>query len=436
MLLRVIYLMGLFFCLGKAEKMSPLRTLTLQESYQLALKRSESLEIRREELKVAEAQYWQAISAILPKVHFLASEEIQNSPLSTSGGSSANRSSGGRKDRFSGTFQATQTIFNGFREFYVAASIKAQERSKTAMIERERQLLYLDTSDLFYQVLGYERDLEILQKMQGTLLERKKDLVHRISLGRSRKSELLAAETDLADQQTMIEQVRGLQGASRELFAFLIGMPASRWELKSTLELPPIHQLETYLWKTGVRPDVVSSREDQTVAERNLSVSQGAFFPSIDVTGSHYTVEEPQKTQDWNILITAEVPIFDGGLRIAQMNEKKALVRASALNFSRARRLADAEVRQAYNLYTASAKQLVQLHRAVETSQKNYEAQKEDYQLGRASNLDVLNALIRLGEFQRRLNTVELQNQTNLVALQVAAGEPIQTRLESERRVP
>lgn len=432
----------LFICtfalFASAEEAKSVRSLTLQQSYALALDRSESLGIRREELKTAEAQYWQAISAILPKVNFIASEEIQNSPFSSGGGSSSStsRTSNGRRDRFAGTAQATMTIFNGFREFHAVAGIRAQERSKAALIDRERQLLYLNTSDLFYQVLGYEKDLGILQKINGSLKDRHQDLVSRIALGRSRKSELLAAETDLAENQTTIEQVRGLLGATRELFAFLIGIPANRFELQSSRELPPIDKLETYLWKTGVRPDVVSSREEQTVAERNLSISKGAFLPTMDVTANHYTLEEPKKIQDWNIIVTAEVPIFDGGLRLAQLSEKKSLVRASALNFSRAQRLADSEVRQAYNNFTSSAQQLVQLHHAVETSRKNYEAQKEDYQLGRANNLDVLTALVQLGEFERRLNRVELQNQTNLVALQVAAGEPANSTAKKESPQP
>jgi len=127
------------------------RVLTLQDCYTLALTRSETLAISREEIKIAEAQYWQAVSALFPQISFSLSERIQNSAGSSiSGGGD----SGGRRDRIEGRLSFTQTLFSGFREFNTAASLQALKRSQTEQLKRDRQLLYLDGATLFYQVLS------------------------------------------------------------------------------------------------------------------------------------------------------------------------------------------------------------------------------------------------------------------------------------------
>jgi outer membrane protein len=397
---------------------SPVRTLTLNEAYALALERSEALGITREEIKIAEARYWQAVSAVLPQVDFLGSVRTQNN----AGGSIGGDSTGARKDRWEGRLRITQTLFSGFREFNTAAALKADQRALASTLARNRQLLYLDVSDLYHQVTTLEEDERALNDILAALRERQNELTERVSLGRSRKSELLAAETELADTQATLESLRGLTGAARELFAFLIGVPSHLYQLAPRPPLAVADKLEAYLWNSGTRPDIRAAAEGATAARRRTDAARSEFAPTINGQFNWLALEDPERDQEWNIVVTMEVPVFDGGLRIAQLNERKAAARASTLNLDRARRLADNDVRVAYNNFTSAAGQAVRLRAAEETARASYDAQKEDYTLGRASNLDVLTALLRWKEIIRRRIAAESQTHTTLVALQVAAG--------------
>jgi outer membrane protein len=408
------------WCFLVATSQAAIQTLTLNEAYSLALERSESLAINREEIKIAEARYWQSVSTVLPQVGFLGSVRTQNN----TGGSIGGDFTGTRKDRWEGRLTITQTLFSGFREWNTGAALKADQRSLSASLQRNRQLLYLDVSDLYHQILALEQDEQALGEILQALDDRRKELTDRVSIGRSRKSELLAAETELADNQATLESLRGLIGAARELFSFLIAVPSDRYRLAGRGSLPPAEKLENYLWKSGARPDIEAAGEQQTAADRRVSVARGEFLPTIEGQFNTLLLEEPEREQEWNIVVTMEVPLFDGGLRVAQLNERKAAYRASQLNFSRARRLADNDVRVAYNNFISAANQAVRLRVAEATARENYDAQKEDYELGRASNLDVLSALLRWKEIIRRRIGTESQTYSTLVALQVAAGEP------------
>lgn len=408
------------WCLLSVGSWAAPQILTLNESYALALERSESLGINREEIKIAEARYWQAVSTVLPQVGFTGSVRTQNN----AGGSIGGDSTGTRKDRWEGRLTITQTLFSGFREWNTAAALKADQRGLAATLQRNRQLLYLDVSDLYHQIVSLEQDERALGEILQALDDRRRELTERVSIGRSRKSELLAAETELADNQATLESLRGLLGAARELFAFLIATPSDRFQLAGRGDLPAAEKLETYLWKSGARPDVQAAGEQQTAAERRVSVARGEFLPTIAGEFNTLMIEDPEREQEWNIVVTMEVPLFDGGLRVSKLSESKAASRASQLSFSRARRLADNDVRVAYNNFISAANQTVRLRTAENTARENYLAQKEDYELGRSNNLDVLSALLRWKEILRRRIAAESQTYSTLVALQVAAGEP------------
>jgi outer membrane protein len=116
------------------------------------------------------------------------------------------------------------------------------------------------------------------------------------------------------------------------------------------------------------------------------------------------------------------LPIFDGGLIGAQVKENQQLVKSSQLNLSQLQRSANYDVRSAYNNFTAQAAQYFRLQEADRVQAESYRVQQEDYDLGRTSNLDVLQALSNLQQTRRRLVATEMQARASLAALQVAAG--------------
>lgn len=405
--------------------------LDLTACYELSVQRSEKLGIRFQEYKAAEARYWQAISTVLPNIKFIAEERIQNNAFSGGGSSSpgggtiggGDNSSGRGRDAFTGRINLTQPIFRGFRDYSLIAAQKAQAKAFDLDYKRALQSFYYDVSDLFYQIISFERDLEVLFLLEKALQERVQELKERVEIGRSRKSELLQAQTQLADAAVLVEQTLGVIAAARELMAFLTGLPAGQFALVDRQPMPSADKLDTYLWKSGARLDIQAAAERQRAATKDLSARKGEFLPTIDLEANYYAVQSPGTDREWNVIITGEIPLFDGALRINRVREGKALVEQSKLSLSEVLRSSQTEVRTTYSNFISSINQYLKLERALRLSQENYELQKRDYELGRASNLDVLTALSNLYETRRRYINTELQAKVNAIALQVAAGE-------------
>ncbi len=111
----------------KAEKGS--RKMSLQECYDLALQRSETVAISEQEIAVAQAIYTQALGSVLPKLTINVQELLQDSSANSSGAGSVG-STFTQFSRPSVAVNLTQKLFQGFKEFRAIKLAKVNESQK------------------------------------------------------------------------------------------------------------------------------------------------------------------------------------------------------------------------------------------------------------------------------------------------------------------
>lgn len=410
--------------IDRAKLFKPDGPLTLKDCYQLAVIRSDTLGLREQDIKQAQAIYWQAVGAILPNVHLISTETLANGGGAASSGNSSGSGSGGggRDNAFNSRVNVQQPIFKGFGDFYVAAADKADIQSRRYDRERTFQTLYLDTASVYYQIIGYQSDMIVLGLLETALDDRIKELNRRIAIGRSKRSELLLAQTSLAEAKVSIEQTKGLIAASKEMLAFLVGFPAAAIELAGDAPFPKTAVLEEYLTVAGERPDILASLSDMHAETKRLSAARALRSPTFTFEGNYYAVEDPRGANNWNMFIVCDLPLFDGTIE-PRISQQKAILRSSELNLEQLRRTTDREVRTAYVNFNASVLQYARLKETEHFAGENYAAQLSDYQLGRVTNLDVLDALQRLYTARRNSVSAETDARVNLVRLHVAAGK-------------
>jgi outer membrane protein len=315
------------------------------------------------------------------------------------------------------------TVFNGGQNWNAVGASSAAVAAKRQTLARSYQTIYQDVAQAFYNVLQFEGDMVIQADLIDALKARVDDLKDRVNLGRSRPSELLQAQTDLANAKVTYESQRGSTNAAKETVAFYTGIPSSEFKLKETQKFPSAAQLESYLQRSGTRPDVLSQLESLRQAERNLSVAQGQLWPTITANGNFLASQDPVSNDiDATMTLEASMPIFDGGLIIGQIHQNKETVRQSRLNVEQLQRTADQDTRTAYANFNASVAQVVVLREAATLAAKNFEAQVDDYRRGVVSNLDVLTALQDYQTARIQLHNSNMQARLDLINLHVAAG--------------
>jgi outer membrane protein len=412
-----------------ADNANNARALDLQTCFQLTAMRDDSLKISKEDVEIARAQMSQSIAALWPT--FTVNNQQQfihyNSPNTgqsfSSIGGVTTITEGQRNYQSQSNVNMSYTIFNGGQNWNnVGASARAIAAKKQTLA-RDYQTIYQDVAQAFYNVLQFEGDMAVQADLIDALRARVDDLRNRVNLGRSRPSELLQAQTDLANAKVTYESQRGSMNTAMETVAFYTGVPSAKLVLKDTQQFPTVQQLDAYLAHSPSRPDVLSQIETMKQSERQLAYAIGQYFPTISAQGNFLASQDPVSNNiDATMTIEASMPIFDGGLIAGQVHQNHELVRQNRLNIEQLQRTADQDTRTAYANFDASVAQIIVLREAATLAAKDFEAQVDDYRRGVVSNLDVLTALQDYQTARIQLHNANMTARLDLINLNVAAG--------------
>jgi len=422
--------------------------LDLQTCFQLTAVRDDSLKISMEDVEIARAQMSQSIAALWPT--FTVSNQQQflhyNGPTTglsftsfgteigsgstttgsgttASGGSVSTVTEGQRNYESQSNVNMTYTIFNGGQNWNNIGAAARNIAAKKQTLARDYQTIYQDVAQAFYNVLQYEGDMAIEADLIDALRARVDDLRDRVKLGRSRPSELLQAQTDLANAKVTYESQRGSMNAAKETVAFYTGVPSAYLELKDVQEFPTVQQLDTYLAHSPSRPDVLSQVETMKQSERQLASAVGQLLPTVSAQGDYLASQDPVSNNiDATMTIEVSMPIFDGGLIAGQIHQNHELVRQNRLNVVQLQRTADQDTRTAYANFDAAVAQIIVLREAATLAAQDFEAQVDDYRRGVVSNLDVLTALQDYQTARIQLHNANMTARLDLINLNVAAG--------------
>ncbi|MBX7138620.1 MAG: TolC family protein [Oligoflexia bacterium] len=431
--LRLLYCLTVFFLPVVAWADDPAPPYSLEECYQLALQNSESLKISEEDLSIADAQYRQAMAALLPNIDLLGSQRFRDNAnfgrimrgssfAEDNGGSTGGSGGGLGRSQSEITLGLSQPIFHGFRDYLLLRAAQGDYSAQELDLSRSRELLYQDVAALFYEIQLHLAEVAVYEAGRTTLNARLKELGEFEKLGKARESETLASRAELADLEASREAAQGQARTSLELMAFLTGISADQLSLEGTKLTPELNPLAQYLERVQARADLQAAAvRIEAEKQRSQAISRERW-PGLDLTADAYPFEDPDRTRDWEAGLTLSMPIFDGGMISARESEARALVKKTQLSAQQKRRLAERDVRVSYADSAAGFAEYKSLQKLVSSAKKNYEVQTRDYGLGIVTNLDVLQAIRTKQDAERRLELSRYSYLAALTKLEVSAG--------------
>ncbi|MDD5771361.1 MAG: TolC family protein [Candidatus Omnitrophica bacterium] len=287
-----------------------------------AAKNNPDLIAAEEEVKQSEAGKQVTASALLPQVD----ASVTASTAQTS--SSASNSS--KKDSYNYGVSATQLLFDG-------AKTINDVRSASEDIKAARQNFRYTSSTVRYRLRTAFIDLLRAQEMlriTKDIYDIRRDNLELITLryesGLEHKGALMTSEADLASAIYDISQAeRDIDVAQRSLnkemgrTAFTSIEANGDFEIYDSVKTKPDFEL---IVKN--HPSVQQLIAQKNAAEFSLRSAYANFSPSLtgsagaNKNGSHWT---PRGNQ-WNLGLTLSMPIFEGGLRLAQVTQAQALL--------------------------------------------------------------------------------------------------------------
>ncbi len=413
----------IFISSAETSWAEPGKALTLSGAFKLALKRNESLAIQKEEIEEAQGRFRRALGVWLPNVKFRMTrfeQDVSGEGASSDGISSDSR----RRVKPESKFVFSQPLFSGFKEFAALKAAGADRKQQEKEYERARELLFVDVVEAYYNAIGARRDAEIFEGIRRALSDRLKDLESRVKLGRSRESELKASEADLKLAEADLIGARSSEALAKNLLEFYIGENLNTRTLLDEAAEIKLSDISTYLSRAQSRKDVEALLSGKILAEGNVVSAQSGLFPKLTLDGNYYTHRVGfQNGNDWDVLLTLDVPIFDGAQTLGNIKEAAARKDIADLKYEESKRLAERELRDAYEALLSSLQAESALKAANDASKENYDIQVKEYRLNLVNNLDVLDTLRRSEDIERRYNEAHIEARKNYWKFKAALGE-------------
>ena len=407
---------------------------SLHDLFAMALERSERVKISEEDVVVAERERDKARAALLPGL--AAFWDYTRYSKEKEASSSFGTFSIQPESATLWGLRLYQTFSLGGREITsYNISRKGIEQSIHNFAAVSEDYL-LEVAVRYFNVLKAQKATEIAMANEQRLKKYRDEAAIKLKIGEVTRTLLLRAEAELSGAQSELVKAENLltftradlarfAGISREFAIKEYDLQASDFLADSGLE-----SLRETAFSN--RPEMRSAAVQKKIAEDQVSVARAAHWPLLTVEGVYARRDEEPSSPFFNEesiygILRLDLPLFEGGLRRAEVREAEARKRQADLSFADVKKTIGLQVAEAYLNVETQKGVLKSLTDQVTFARENFVMVEKQFRFGLASSLDVLDANTLLVTSERELSRARYNYQFAIVQLRRATGSLLET---------
>lgn len=300
---------------------------------------------------------------------------------------------------------------------------------------REEYLLRVAAA--YFNALLAGRDLEIADANVERLTTYRNAAEKRLKVGEITKTVLLRADAELSGAKS--DRLRAANG--RELAMAVLARVAGiegpytiKEEAAVREELPSLEALQDTA--LAERTDLRSQEMAKIIAQEQVRFTRGSFWPTISFLGGYSRYDQHPVSSSLNResafgTVSLNFPLFEGGLRKAEVKEARAKERQAAYLYDDLRKSVAIEVEEAYLAYLTQKGTLTFVDDEVTFARDNYRGVVRQFESGLASSLDVIDANTTLVSAERTAVSAYYRYQLARLHLLKATGEFIKRAVKT-----
>ena len=263
---------------------------------------------------------------------------------------------------------------------------------------------------------GYKRVLDITS--------------NRFNSGIAAKSDLLQAQTQLANAQIDLSSQTRSRAQLEHAIAILLGKAPSDFSLAVapwTLTVPevPLGVPSTLLQR---RPDIAAAERRVAVANEQIGIARSAYYPSLNLTGSYGSGASRvgdlfnASSSLWSLGVSAAQTLFNAGATTASVDAARAGHEAAVARYRQTVLSAFGAVEDQLSATRALAEQLELRKQASAAADQVEQQMLNRYNAGQVGYTDVVTAQVTALSARRSLVQAQADRQTTAVALIQSLG--------------
>jgi outer membrane protein TolC len=242
---------------------------------------------------------------------------------------------------------------------------------------------------------------------------------------------LLQAQLEMVRVEKSLREMNDTERAMRRTLAFALGR---RDLVTGTLaplpapDIPANSNLEAWV-DTGVRgrSDGAAAREQQVAADALAVDSAFAFLPQFAITGAFNWSDQATgfdtKKTSWWVGLGVNLPVWDGGMNVAQAREAASRKRQAAAQVRALDAQIAMEVANALDAWLSASKAVPVAELALQLAQEVHRLVDSRYQAGAARAIEVEDARASLQQAGLTLLGERVAEQLAAAELLAASGE-------------
>jgi outer membrane protein len=399
---------------------------TLEELYRIGMQKSEKVKISGENVEIADSGKYKALSALLPKATaFGAYTNYSEDKRGPSGALIQPDTQGIWGLRIDETLSLSGREFKSY-------SLAKDNVEKNRFDFRSFQEDFLLTLSLaYFEFLKARKGLEIADSNVERLTKYREAAKTRLKAGEITKTTVLRAEGELSGALSDQIKARNFYESWRVNLARIVGIERD-FQIReipvAERETPPLDVLKEKALKN--RPDVKSIEAQVQISEKQVDVTRGAYWPSLSVAGVYTGTEQSPETSSYNKestygAVTLNFPIFEGGLRRAEVRESQSKYRQAEFQYRDFVKSVNVEVENTFLDLTAQKGIYKSAQDQLAYAEDNIRAVAKQFEFGLASSLDVIDANNLLISAQKLMADATYNYQFFILRLQRVTGFPL-----------
>ncbi len=407
--------------------------LTLQRLWQMALKNHEALAIAEEGLQQAHLDIKRAYSVLLPSLTLESTYTRYSEEKRVSGFLIQ------PEDAVRFEARVSQTIYDGGKEWSLLR--QAKKRLKVVRLQRDtvREAVLFDVSLAFFNLLKAEKEVEIRKASLKRAEEHLKTSRALFKVGLTTRVDLLRAETEVATKQTALIEAEAEVRDARALLKRLTGY-SGELKIKEPAEEFIIGGTPEELFRLALenRKDYRQKLMEEEIAKEGIRYAKGEFLPSLSVDGVYTWRDQSPRTSFFieDTLyggLTIRLPLFEGGLRMAELRKARSILRQKELERYSLKRNIKLEITRLYNDMEKIASLVDALKKRLEFARENYRMALKQYRHGIIRSVDLVDAETLLVDAELSLMNARLDYRLAILRLKKSTGVLLE---EALKRVP
>jgi NodT family efflux transporter outer membrane factor (OMF) lipoprotein len=264
---------------------------------------------------------------------------------------------------------------------------------------------------------GYQRALQITQNRYAAAI--------------AQKSDVLQAQTTLANAQADLAQLRQQRAQLFHAMAVLAGqapatftLPAGDWRA-ATVPAIPVGVPSDLLQR---RPDIASAERRVAAANADIGVARAAYFPALTLSAdgsqgaSRLSDLFNASSFAWSLGVSLAETIFDGGARTARVEEAQAAWKQAVAQYRQTVLEAFSAVEDQLSAASSLEEQQALRRVASQAADQTEQEMQNRYKQGLVAYTDVVTAQASALSARRALMQVSLNRQTAAINLVAALG--------------